>query len=88
MAATLEPTNLKDSEVYMAEKAEVQEITIDPVAEKKLVRKCDLRVVPVLFVLFFLAFLDRTNIGDYPASFSQAETLIAYCLQATRRSRA
>lgn len=36
---------------------------IDPVAEKKLLRKCDMRVLPPLFVLFLLAFLDRTNIG-------------------------
>jgi hypothetical protein len=36
---------------------------IDPVAEKKLLRKCDLHVLPPLFVLFLLAFLDRTNIG-------------------------
>lgn len=36
---------------------------IDPVAEKRLLRKCDLRVLPPLFVLFLLAFLDRTNIG-------------------------
>jgi hypothetical protein len=36
---------------------------IDHVAEKKLLRKCDLRVLPPLFVLFLLAFLDRTNIG-------------------------
>lgn len=37
--------------------------SIDPVAEKKLLRKCDLYVLPPLFVLFLLAFLDRTNIG-------------------------
>lgn len=37
---------------------------IDPVAEKKLLRKCDVRVLPPLFVLFLLAFLDRTNIGQ------------------------
>jgi hypothetical protein len=36
---------------------------IDPIAEKKLLRKCDIRVLPPLFVLFLLAFLDRTNIG-------------------------
>jgi hypothetical protein len=36
---------------------------IDPVAEKKLLRKCDLHVLPPLFILFLLAFLDRTNIG-------------------------
>ncbi|EAT76826.2 hypothetical protein SNOG_15731 [Parastagonospora nodorum SN15] len=37
---------------------------IDPEAEKKLLRKCDLRVLPPLFVIFLLAFLDRTNIGN------------------------
>jgi hypothetical protein len=37
---------------------------IDPVAEKKLLRKCDLHVLPPLFILFLLAFLDRTNIGN------------------------
>jgi hypothetical protein len=36
---------------------------IDPIAEKKLLRKCDLHVLPPLFVLFLLAFLDRVNIG-------------------------
>lgn len=36
---------------------------IDPEKEKKLLRKLDLRVVPVLWFLFMLAFLDRTNIG-------------------------
>jgi hypothetical protein len=36
---------------------------IDPEAERKLLRKCDIRVLPPLFVLFLLAFLDRVNIG-------------------------
>lgn len=39
---------------------------VDPIAEKKIVRKCDLRVVPPLTTLFLLAFLDRTNIGRCP----------------------
>ncbi|KAF2177930.1 MFS general substrate transporter [Zopfia rhizophila CBS 207.26] len=39
-------------------------LTIDPAAEKKLLWKCDLHVLPPLFVLFLLAFLDRTNIGN------------------------
>jgi len=37
---------------------------IDPDAEKKLLLKCDLHVLPPLFVIFLLAFLDRTNIGN------------------------
>lgn len=41
------------------------EVSIDRAAEKKLLRKCDLRVLPPLFVLFLMAFLDRTNIGIF-----------------------
>jgi hypothetical protein len=37
--------------------------SVDAVAEKKLLLKVDLHVLPPLFVLFLLAFLDRTNIG-------------------------
>jgi sugar phosphate permease len=37
---------------------------IDPAAEKKLVRKYDIRVVPLLFLLYVLAYLDRINIGN------------------------
>ena len=37
---------------------------IDPVAERKLLRKMDLHIVPPLFVLFLMVFLDRVNIGN------------------------
>lgn len=37
---------------------------IDPIAERRLVRKCDIRVVPLLFLLYVLAYLDRINIGN------------------------
>lgn len=40
-------------------------VYIDPVKEKKLMWKVDLRVLPPLTILFLLAFLDRTNIGTY-----------------------
>ncbi|KAK1075961.1 hypothetical protein LTR33_009367 [Friedmanniomyces endolithicus] len=42
----------------------VERYEIDPEAEKKLLRKLDLRVVPALWFLYMLAFLDRTNIGN------------------------
>lgn len=42
----------------------IEEEILDPVAVKRIIRKCDLRVVPPLFMLFLLAFLDRTNIGN------------------------
>ncbi|EEH37164.2 high-affinity nicotinic acid transporter [Paracoccidioides lutzii Pb01] len=38
--------------------------SIDRTAEKKLVWKCDLHVVPILAFLMSLAFLDRINIGN------------------------
>jgi len=34
------------------------------VNEKRLLRKLDLRVIPPLFVLFLMSFLDRSNIGN------------------------
>ena len=34
---------------------------LDPVREKKLMRKVDWILVPWLFILFLLAFLDRVN---------------------------
>ena len=39
-------------------------LPIDRAAEKRLVRKCDLYVVPVLSLLYSLAFIDRINIGN------------------------
>ena len=37
---------------------------VDPTAEKRLLRKCDLHVVPVISLLYMLAFIDRINIGN------------------------
>ena len=37
---------------------------IDPVAEKKLLRKIDLHLIPILWLLFLCAFIDRINIGN------------------------
>ena len=36
----------------------------DLAAEKKLVRKCDLHVLPMISILYILAFVDRINIGN------------------------
>lgn len=36
----------------------------DPAAEKRLLWKCDLHVLPILMVLYLLAFCDRINIGN------------------------
>lgn len=37
---------------------------IDPIAERKLLRKCDMHVIPVIAFLYMLAFIDRINIGN------------------------
>lgn len=39
-------------------------LAIDSEAERKLLRKCDLRLLPPLMLVFFLSFMDRTNIGS------------------------
>jgi len=48
----------------LVDAAAIDAAAIDPAAEKKLLRKLDLHVLPVLWLLFMLAFLDRTNIGN------------------------
>ncbi|OBT88794.1 hypothetical protein VE02_03145 [Pseudogymnoascus sp. 03VT05] len=76
--ATTTPLRLSVSDVEKVPVSEIDNVDVkashhatyadlppmDPVALKKLTRKCDLYVVPPLFVLFLLAFLDRTNIGN------------------------
>lgn len=37
---------------------------IDAVAEKKLLRKLDLYIVPLVMLLYLFSFLDRVNIGN------------------------
>ena len=33
-------------------------------AEKRVLRKCDLHVLPMLYILYMLSYLDRINIGN------------------------
>ena len=37
---------------------------LNKLAEKRLVRKCDLHVVPIISLLYMFAFMDRINIGN------------------------
>ena len=43
----------------LSPKAGFEALEIDHVAEKKLVRKLDLHIVPVIMLLYLLSFLDR-----------------------------
>jgi hypothetical protein len=60
---TSKPDILHDKEIE--EQRTVQdEIYIDPVAEKALLRKLDMWIVPPVMLLYLLSFLDRVNIGN------------------------
>ena len=44
--------------------ADGEDFYVDPVAEKKLIRKLDWKLIPWLCLLYLISFLDRTNIGN------------------------
>ena len=54
----------KEHETVEYVKSEPLPSPLDRAAEKKLLWKLDVHVVPVLTFLFLLAFLDRINIGN------------------------
>ncbi|CAG9982866.1 unnamed protein product [Clonostachys byssicola] len=47
-----------------SERASIQEEESDPVEAKKIIRKIDYRILPLLILLYTLTFLDRVNIGN------------------------
>lgn len=48
-----------------SERASLQDETMfDPVEERRIVRKIDWRILPLLILLYTLTFLDRVNIGN------------------------
>ncbi len=62
-------TNISDEKgrieaVVEEEDKGIVEIDTSHIDEKKLIRKLDLALIPWLSFLYFLAFLDRTSIGN------------------------
>lgn len=55
--ATAEHASFKGAESTIDQSSE------DSVATKKLLRKLDMRLLPPLMAIYFLSFMDRTNIG-------------------------
>lgn len=53
-----------DHLIYQFHPGEAHAVAIDRKLETKLVRKQDLRVVPMVFFMYFFTFLDRTNLGN------------------------
>lgn len=45
----------------------------DPVLEKKIVRHLDRRILPWIFILWLLAFIDRSNVGSRICVFERNE---------------
>ena len=43
--------------------AAAQEYTPGTIEEKRLVRKMDIRLMPILWVMYIFNYIDRTNIG-------------------------
>jgi len=70
-AITIEKPNLgmnaTEEDVFykgFIDHAGVEAAAIDPIAEKKLLRKIDIHLIPILWLLFLCAFIDRINIGN------------------------
>lgn len=55
---------MKGPKEDLADAEAAHEFVIDPASESRLVRKQDLRVLPMVFLMYFLTFLDRTNLGN------------------------
>ncbi|KAI9374857.1 major facilitator superfamily domain-containing protein [Aspergillus egyptiacus] len=53
-----------DKEIESQQRCAQHEIYIDPAAEKALLRKLDMWIVPPVMLLYLLSFLDRVNIGN------------------------
>ncbi|KAK5937723.1 hypothetical protein PMZ80_009852 [Knufia obscura] len=60
-------TNATQEDIFykgFVDHAGIEAAAIDPVAEKKLLRKIDIHLIPILWLLFLCAFIDRINIGN------------------------
>lgn len=77
------PMEAKDGDVDSPHSAEARShLTIDPVAEKKLLRKLDFWLAPMMIICFLVAYLDRSNIGMSPSTALSRSRLLTSWLQA------
>ncbi|KAL0961157.1 hypothetical protein HGRIS_006129 [Hohenbuehelia grisea] len=54
----------RDSDSQLSSRDDATTADFDTPEDRKLVRKIDLRLIPILTLLYLLSFLDRTNIGN------------------------
>ena len=68
MSTTRKPDAIKSERLHIEqltsswEGSDTERTAPDKDAEKHLLRKLDMRIVPILWLMFMLAFLDRTNV--------------------------
>ena len=61
----MDPDSKVESEVHAAERenasngSDLEARTVDPAAEKALLRKLDIRIVPMMMLLYLMSFMDR-----------------------------
>lgn len=60
-ASKSEPLYIEQLTAF-SEDSDIGQTTSEDDAEKRLLRKLDMRIVPILWLMFMLAFLDRTNV--------------------------
>jgi hypothetical protein len=56
----------KEADIYKTEASSEHDVqcgNIDPVREKRLLRKLDLFICPLVMLIFLVAYLDRSNLG-------------------------
>jgi hypothetical protein len=61
--------SIKNTEVHHLEKAGSirifdADVAIDPVLEARLLRKLDIRLLPIVTLIYLFAFIDRSNAGN------------------------
>lgn len=67
MATEQERTSDAKHQVEMSEKLDepaVEDYIPDTLEEKKLVRKVDMYLMPTIWIMYLLSYMDRTNIGN------------------------
>ena len=60
----MDTTKTVVSQVVPTEASSLSTATYDAAATKRLLRKIDRNILPVLSILYLLSFLDRSNIGN------------------------
>jgi len=60
-----EPHYLQQSPT-LSDNSQTEVSVLDKDVEKRLLRKLDLHIIPILWLIFMLAFLDRTNVCGFP----------------------